>query len=53
MKKEVLMIRLSEIDKEIIRHAAEQRQMSMSEYIINLVRLDQLKKSVKGDEESW
>lgn len=39
-KSEYIRIRLSEIDKELIRAAAEKNQMSMSEYIVWLVRKD-------------
>lgn len=35
-----IMIRVSERDKETIRARAEELQMSMSEYICFLVRLD-------------
>lgn len=40
MKDEYIRIRLSSKDKELIRDRAEQEQMSMSEYIVNLVRRD-------------
>lgn len=33
-----LMIRVSEIDKEKIKQAAEERQMSMSEWVLFLIR---------------
>ncbi len=33
-----LMIRISEMDKERIKQAAEERQMSMSEWVLFLVR---------------
>lgn len=38
MKKTALLIRMSEIDKDKLRTAAEKQQMSMSEYILYLVR---------------
>lgn len=40
MKSELLQIRLSEIDKNMIKSAADKRQMSMSEYLVYLVRKD-------------
>lgn len=44
MKDTYIRIRLSERDKEIIKQDAEAQQMSMSEYIINLVRREHEKK---------
>ena len=40
MKDTYIRVRLSERDKELIRQGAEAKQMSMSEYLIYLVRLD-------------
>lgn len=38
MKDTYIRVRLSERDKELIRKAADEMQMSMSEYIIYLIR---------------
>lgn len=40
MKTEYIRIRISELDKEMIRKNSEKNQMSMSEYLINLARRD-------------
>ena len=40
MKKETLVIRMSQLDKERIRTEAKKKQMSMSEYLIYLARRD-------------
>ncbi len=40
MKTENVLVRMSEKDKELLRRRAEEEQMSMSEYIINLIRID-------------
>ena len=40
MKTENIIIRLSEIDKQKIKEQAEARQMTMSEYILYLARMD-------------
>lgn len=48
MKNDYIRIRLSKRDKELIRKAAKLKQMTMSEYIIHLVRLDCEKENIKG-----
>lgn len=40
MKDEYIRIRMSEKDKERIKRGADREQMSMSEYILTLVRID-------------
>lgn len=47
MKDDYIRIRLSERDKETIRKAAEEAQMSMSEYIVSLVRDNEIRKETK------
>lgn len=47
MKDTYIRIRISERDKELIRKAAEELQMSMSEYLIYLVRRESEKESGK------
>lgn len=42
MKTTYIRIRLSENDKESIRKGAEKKQMSMSEYIVYLVRKEEI-----------
>lgn len=40
MKTNYIRIRVSELDKEMIKKNSEKKQMSMSEYLIYLARLD-------------
>lgn len=40
MKTDQIIVRVSPREKEIIRKAAEEKQMSMSEYILDLCRRD-------------
>ncbi len=40
MKTTNIILRCSEREKELVRERAEALQMSMSEYILNLIRLD-------------
>lgn len=40
MKTDYIRIRVSELDKEMIKKNSEKNQMSMSEYLINLARRD-------------
>ena len=40
MKKENIIIRISELEKEKIKAAAESQQMSMSEFILAAVRAE-------------
>lgn len=44
MKEEIIRIRISSREKEIIRQAADENQMSMSEYILSIVRAEEIKK---------
>lgn len=45
MKTTNVIIRCSEKDKELIQKRAAEEQMSMSEYILNLIRIDVAKAS--------
>lgn len=47
MKNSYLQIRVSEKDKEQLQKRAEELQMSMSEYIMALIRIDLATKALK------
>ena len=47
MKSTNLIIRISEREKEIIKNRAAELEMTMSEYIISLVRADEVRKALK------
>jgi len=49
MKTELLHIRLSKKDKEALQALSAQSQMSMSEYIVSLIRQKVQEKSVKEE----
>ena len=49
MKKENIVIRVSEREKEEIKLAAEQLQMSMSEFLLYCVRKEMLRKELERE----
>ena len=40
MKNETITIRISEKDKQTLKALAEQNQMTMSEYLVHLIRIE-------------